>query len=167
MSDSLKKVSDLLIFGEQPEQFTHGHLFPLSDLSKSLTVAHFWWATWAICSHCWERIFCFFKKLFKKMISFEFFLSKSLVFLWVKEKKERFAQKTSDLLILFFVLSNLSKSLTLAHLSWATRAIRSHSLICPERFERLSDEQMSEFPTLLVKSHCILASNIPRCSTFF
>ena len=42
MSDSLKKVSDLLIFGEQPEQFAHGHLFPLSDLSKSLKVAHFW-----------------------------------------------------------------------------------------------------------------------------
>ena len=27
------------------------HLFLVSNLSKSLMVAHFWWATWAICSH--------------------------------------------------------------------------------------------------------------------
>ena len=26
--------------------------FLVSDLSKSLMVAQFWWATWAICSHC-------------------------------------------------------------------------------------------------------------------
>ena len=39
-----------------------------------------------------------------------------------------------------FAMSDLSDSLTVAHLSWANR---SHSLICPEPFE-----QMSEFPTL-------------------
>ena len=71
------------------------------------------------------------------------------------------------------IMSNLSKSLTVALLSWATVAIRSQSLIwhkrpesliCPERCEgiahsrsfdlsnlskwAMSDEQMREFPTL-------------------
>ena len=40
MSDSLKKTSDLLICS-----------FLVSDLSESLMVTHFWWATWAIRSH--------------------------------------------------------------------------------------------------------------------
>ena len=40
-----------LIFGERPERFTHNRSFPLSDLSESLMVAHFWWATWVIRSH--------------------------------------------------------------------------------------------------------------------
>ena len=40
-ADSLKKTSNLLIFGEQPEQF--------------VMVAHFWWATWA--NHSWSLIF--------------------------------------------------------------------------------------------------------------
>ena len=41
-----------LIFGEQPERLAHDRSFPLSHLSKSLMVAHFWWAKLAICSHC-------------------------------------------------------------------------------------------------------------------
>ena len=45
MSDSIKKVSDWLIFGEQPERFAHGHSFLVSDLSNLLMVAHFWRAT--------------------------------------------------------------------------------------------------------------------------
>ena len=47
MSDSLKKISDSLISS-----------FLVSDLSESLMVAHFWWATWVICSRsliCGER----------------------------------------------------------------------------------------------------------------
>ena len=40
-ADSLKKNSNLLIFGQQPEQF--------------VMVAHFWWATWA--NHSWSLIF--------------------------------------------------------------------------------------------------------------
>ena len=40
-----------LIFRERPKRFAHGCSFLVSDLSKSLMVAHFWWATWAICSH--------------------------------------------------------------------------------------------------------------------
>ena len=44
MSDSLKKqrFTHLLIFVEQPERFVHDRSFPLSDLSESLKVAHFW-----------------------------------------------------------------------------------------------------------------------------
>ena len=52
MSNSLKKMSDSLIFGELPEQFAQVRSFLVSDLSKLLTLAHVWWATWVICSHC-------------------------------------------------------------------------------------------------------------------
>ena len=41
MRDSLKKMSDSLIFGEQPERFAHDCSFPLSDLSESLIATHF------------------------------------------------------------------------------------------------------------------------------
>ena len=51
MNDSLKKTSDSLIFSERPERFPHVRSFLVSDLSESLMVAHFWWATWAIRSH--------------------------------------------------------------------------------------------------------------------
>ena len=37
MSDWLKKTSDLLIFGEQPERIAHGRSFLVSDLSDLLT----------------------------------------------------------------------------------------------------------------------------------
>ena len=40
-----------LIFGERTERFAHDRSFPLSNVSELLMVAHFWWATWAICSH--------------------------------------------------------------------------------------------------------------------
>ena len=46
-----EQFNHLLIFGERPERFSHNRSFPLSDLSKSLMVTHFWWATWAIRSH--------------------------------------------------------------------------------------------------------------------
>ena len=39
--DFLKKISNSLIFGERPERFAHDRSFSLSDLSKSLMVAHF------------------------------------------------------------------------------------------------------------------------------
>ena len=37
-----------------------------------------------------------------------------------------------------FIMSDLSESLTVTHLSWATWAIRSQSLICPEQSERIA-----------------------------
>ena len=39
-------------FAQKNERFAHDRSFPLSNLSESLMVAHFWWATWAICSNC-------------------------------------------------------------------------------------------------------------------
>ena len=44
MSDSLKKkrFTHSLIFGERPVRFAHDRSFPLSNLSESLVVAHFW-----------------------------------------------------------------------------------------------------------------------------
>ena len=46
-----ERFTHLLIFGDRPERFAHDCSFPLSELSESLMVAHFCWATWAICSH--------------------------------------------------------------------------------------------------------------------
>ena len=46
-----ERFTHSLIFGERPERFAHDRSFPLSDLSESLMVAYFWWATWAIRSH--------------------------------------------------------------------------------------------------------------------
>ena len=68
MSDSLSHsflVSDLsdslnsserpslrsLILGEQLERIANSRSYLVSNLSETLTVAQFWWATWAICSH--------------------------------------------------------------------------------------------------------------------
>ena len=49
-----KRFAHSLIFGEQPERFTHGRSLLVSVLSQSLMVAHFWWATWVI---RWHRSF--------------------------------------------------------------------------------------------------------------
>ena len=46
-----ERFTHSLIFGEQPERFAHDCSFLLNNLSELLMVAHFWWATWAICSH--------------------------------------------------------------------------------------------------------------------
>ena len=60
-----KRFTTSLTFIEWPERFAHDRSFLVSDLWKSLMVAHllwvtwaicthrsfFWWATWAICSH--------------------------------------------------------------------------------------------------------------------
>ena len=45
-----ERIARSLIYHEQPERIAHGCSFVLSDLSDSLKVAHFLWATWAICS---------------------------------------------------------------------------------------------------------------------
>ena len=37
-----ERFAHLLIFGERPEGFAHNRSFPLSDLSESVMVAHFW-----------------------------------------------------------------------------------------------------------------------------
>ena len=117
------QFANSLIFVEQPERFAHGCSFLVSNLSESLTVAHFWWATWAVRSNCslnkreWANR-SFFKNLENLAIC-----SQSLF--WHK-RSERFAHSRS--------------------LSWAIWANHSQSLIWSER---MSYEQMSEFPTLI------------------
>ena len=72
-------------------------------------------------------------------------LSESLTFAHMPwhERSERFAHSCS------LVMSDLSKLLTFAHMPRAIWAICSRSLICSERFERMSDERMNKFPALL------------------
>ena len=108
--------------------------------------AHFLWATWAIHSHCslkkkeWENR-SFLKKNLQKNVPKNSILVSFLVncsFFVSKRANEQFAHKTRDSLIGSFIMSDLSKSLTVPHLSWATWAIRSQSLICPERSEQIA-----------------------------
>ena len=149
-----EKTSDWLIFGERPEPFAHSCSFVMRDLSNSLI-----------------SLFKLTKKCPKNMILFNIFFCKSLVFV-SKRAIEQFAIKNKQFAHLlfyhewpeqiahsrYFVLSNLSDFLTVAHLSWATRAISSQLLICPERseqanrskslitmsnFEQMSNERMS------------------------
>ena len=121
-----QKVSDSLMFGKRSE--------------RSLTIVHSFWATWAnrsrslICperlerfAHFAQKEWAFLKKNFQKMWKrtkirfFQIFLSELFIF-FSKREHERFAQKTERF----------------AHLSWATWANRSHSLICHERPERFA-----------------------------
>ena len=137
MSNSLKKTSDLLV-----------RSFLVNDLSDLLMVAHFWWATWAICSHhsfLVSHPIVLLTYLIKKEG-----MSKSLVkknvpkntilvkFFWanwsffVSERaNERFAQKKERF----------------AHLSWTTWANHSRSLISheqPEQFAHGASFDMSD-----------------------
>ena len=121
-----------------------------------------------------KRIFCFWKH-FRKMYNLTKKNKKLIAhFLWLKEKMRDLLKKTSDSFIHSFVLSDLSKSLIFAHLPWGTWAICSQLLICPERaeriahicsfarsnwaIERMSNEQMNEFPTLPKTKLCNLKS---------
>ena len=161
--------------------------FLVSDLCDLLTVAHFWWATWAIrerfahmavLKRANERMAHLKKKLTKKLLktyikydfiqkiwancSF-FYLSEWAIrtqkterfavlswatwanrslWLFCHEQPERFTHGCS------FVMSDLSNLLTVAHFSWTIWAIHSQSLICPQWSEQMSNEQMSEIPTL-------------------
>ena len=128
----------LLIFGERPEWFAHDLSFLLSDLSESLIIAHLSCATWAIRSLRSEEMsesFASLKK-FKKMLKtytkynlLNFFEGIAHL-LWAKEKWAICSKKPSNSLICperpegnahicSFVMSDLSDSLTVAHLSWA------------------------------------------------
>ena len=118
-----------------------------SGLSDSLTIAHYFWATWA--NRSWslirpeqpERLTHFAQKewadllLFSKLQKnctkckthtiFSIFFSKLRIFCEWKRKWAICTKKPSDSLICSFVLSDLSKLLTFAHLSLATWAICS------------------------------------------
>ena len=87
------------------------------------------------------------------------FRSKSLVVLQKNErlsdllKKERFAQKKSDLLIRSFLVSDLSDSLMVAHFWWATSAYSSQPLIFGERPERFAQIALLSRVTWEIRSH--------------
>ena len=64
----------------------------------------------------------------------------------------------SKSLISSFIMSDLSESLTVAHLSLATCAIRSQSLICleqPERFAHSRSFVLSNLSESLTVAHLI------------
>ena len=123
--------------------------------------AHFWWATWMIHSqllipskrlersaHITQRecanFLLFFRKLTKKCKKhtkynlLEFFWAKCSFFVSESEKWAIRSKNLAIRSICSFVLSDLSKLLTFAHLSWATWSNSSHSLTCHERPERFA-----------------------------
>ena len=95
------------------------------------------------------------------MILVKFFWANHL-FLWVKEQMSNFLRKNerfAHLLIYHelpernahswsFVLSDLSNSLTVALLTWATWVIGSQSLICPERSEWVAHSRSFDLSNL-------------------
>ena len=147
----------------------------MSDLLKKIWVihsfTHFWWETWAICSHCsfifgerlewfahiahfWWATCSFLKNLQKivpkKYDSKQILLSELLVF--CKQKCESL-KKTSDSLICSFIMSNLRKLLMVALLTWVTWAIRSQSLICPERSEQIAHSHSFDLSELIERAN--------------
>ena len=80
-----EQFAHLLFYHEQPVWIDHGCSFVMSDLSDSLTGAHFWWATWVIFSQsliCPER-----SELIAHSCSFKWaILSKWAMSQWVKSQ---------------------------------------------------------------------------------
>ena len=165
-------------------------------LVSSLMVAHFWWATWVnrsfLVSNLSDLLISLIKKrgneqianVPKNTILVNFFLAKRSFFCERKSEWAICSEKSSNLFICSFIMSDLSESLTVTHLSWATWSICSRLLFWhewPERFahscsfvlrdlsesftvahliwpiwanEQMSDEPMSEFPTLILPALC-------------
>ena len=143
--------------------------FSVSDLSHLLTVALLSWETWAIHSHCslkkrrWANCsgFLNLQKNVQKIWFYSIFLVNHL-FLWVKERLSDLLKKTKRFAHLlfyheqpeqithsrYFVLSNLSDFLTVSYLSWATWAISSQLLICPERSEQIAQSHSLQWAIL-------------------
>ena len=110
-------------------------------------MAHFWWATWP-------------KK--RKWAIHSFFQYKKAYIKHTTKQDFRFVQPKflSESLIRSFPLSNLSKSLAVAHLSWATWAIGSRSLISSERPEWFAHGHsfvLSDLSKSLTVNHLIWA----------
>ena len=154
MSDSLKKLSDSLISSHCS--------FDLSEMSNSLTsltkkekmsknerFAHFFKKIFkkTLIKTWWNKILDFFSQIcLSKSLIRSFPLSKmsnSLTSLISSERPEQIAHGCS------FLVSDLSDSLRVAHLSWVICANLSQSHIWFEWNEQMSDEQMSEFPALV------------------
>ena len=116
MSDSHKKVSDLLICSFL--------------VSYSLMVTHSLWTNWANRSEGMIESFAFKKncKTFKNTFFSNLFWVNRSFFVSERENEQFSKKKHSDSLICSFVLSDPSESLTFTHLSWATWATHSQSL---------------------------------------
>ena len=136
-------------FVKKNKQFAHSLIcsFLVSDLSESLLVAHFWWATWAICSHCSFLVSDLsnsLTSLLKKEV-----MCKSLVFYLNVQKTY---QK-----IWFYNFSQIFwANRSFAHLSWETWANRSQSLIFqkqPEQFAHSRSFDMSDLSDSLTVAH--------------
>ena len=90
------------------------------------------------------KFFAFFRKLTKKCKKhtkynlLEFFWANCSFFVSESEKWAIRSKNLAIRSICSFVLSDLSKLLTFAHLSWATWSNSSHSLTCHERPERFA-----------------------------
>ena len=129
----IRAFAHSLSFGEVRERFAHGRSFLVSDLSESLILFSL-------------------KKRIQNIQKTKILATKKNLWIanWLiyHERPERFAHSHS------FDMSDLSNSLTVAHLSWAIWANRSQSLIWFEQNERMrkmsewANEQMSEFPAL-------------------
>ena len=131
-------LSESLVFCEKMSQWaTRSKKRALRSflVSNHERITHFWWATWAIRS---QRSF---------LVSD---LSDSLI------KKEGM----SESLICSFIMSDLSTSFTVCHLSWAPWAMRSRSLIClerPERFDHGDSFVLRDLSESLTVAHLICA----------
>ena len=98
MSDLLKKMSNSLIFGVQLEQFAH-----IAHQKKGMS----------------ESFFFNLQKTYKNVQKNMILVKKNCKLLVFCEQKrnECFASKTRDLLICSFIMSDLSESLIVTHLS--------------------------------------------------
>ena len=123
----------------------------MSNSLKKNTIrsfAHFWWATWVICSHrslkkggmSESLIFFFVQKTYQKIWFKSPFFGRVAHSLIYHERPERIAHGRS------FYLSDLSEW---AHERWA--------IWVNERMsdEQMSNERMSEFPALHLHKHII------------
>ena len=121
----------------------------MSDLSDSLMVNHFWWATRAICSHRSVLVSDLSDSL--ASLTKNEGMSKSLIFknkkTYIKHTKNNildfFCQiLLNELLICSSIMSDLSELLTVAHLSW-----------WPERFVHGRLFILSNLSDLLTVAH--------------
>ena len=144
-----------LIFGERPERITHDHSFLVSNLSNLLTSL--------IKKEEISKSLAFFRKPTKNVPKKHFsqiLLSKSLVFCEQKSKWAICSEKKSNLLIRSIIMSDLSKLLTVAHLSWANWGIHSQLLFWhqrPERFAHSHSFVLIDLSKLLTVAHMIWA----------
>ena len=163
MSDSLKKMSNSLIFGERPERFTH--------------ITQREWANHSGFLNLQKNL----QKRTEKYIFVNFFWVNCLFFVSERGMSNSLKKRASCSFALLSwatwanrsqpLMSDLSDLLTITHLSRAIWANCSQLLICPEQFERMSKWAMSEFPTLkfctkLARIRAIYSCHW-HCATFF